>query len=353
VIAVAGSNGKTTTKELIAHLLSQKYKVLRTIENYNNQIGVPLTILQLDNDYETAVIEIGTNEPGEIAILSEMLEPTAGIITNIGEEHLEKLIDLDGVELEETYLFGYLMKKGGTVFLNIDDQRLNRYSILIEKKITFGLNENADVRGAIQLDRELHPELLIKKNDRTINANMQLSGIVYGLNALAATAIAIEFGLNDTQIINALSTFKTIDSHSYGRMAFEKINNAVIINDCYNANPPSMRAALSALKHYPAERKRIAILGDMLELGDYNIKAHTEVLSLAIQSADFIFLFGNEMKKAADIIGHKDIIKHYSNKIDIIANIKEYISEGDVILVKGSRGMKMEEIIIEIKNHFS
>lgn len=348
VIAIGGSNGKTTTKEITAHLLSQKFNVLKTFENYNNQIGVPLMLLQFSNQYDIAVIEIGTNEPGEISILSELLAPTDGLITNIAEEHLEKLIDLWGVEAEETYLFGYLHKHDGFCFINADDERLIKYGILLENKITYGLNEIADVKAEILSNEDLTHQLMLKFEDRIIRAKINEIGLSTVKNAIAATAIALKFGLNDEDIAYGLESYKHPKWHSYGRMAIEKTESFTIINDTYNANPASMRNALETLANFKTANKKIAILGDMLELGENSLKYHLDILNEAKKCADIIYLTGDNMYSAYKELNSSKM-QYFASKDELCNHLVNYIENGDVLLAKGSRGMKMEEIIVNIK----
>ncbi|HOQ49292.1 MAG TPA: Mur ligase family protein, partial [Candidatus Kapabacteria bacterium] len=177
IIAVAGSNGKTTTKDMISAVLSKKFKVLKTYQNFNNRIGVPLMIFNLDDAIECAVIEIGTNEPGEIFILSEILAPTDGIITNIGQEHLEKLIDLDGVEIEETSLFGYLQRHGGTCFINCDDERLSKYRKISDKKFTYStIDDEVNLKVEIEINANINPVLKYTAGEHQNRINLNTYG---------------------------------------------------------------------------------------------------------------------------------------------------------------------------------
>ncbi len=355
IIAVAGSNGKTTTKDFIAHLLSTQYNVLKTSKNFNNQIGVPMMLLEINEEHQVAVIEIGTNEPGEIDILSRMLVPTHGIITNIGKEHLEKLIDLDGVELEETYLFGYLKKHEGVAFLNFDDERLRKYSRILDKYISFGTDENANINSKIVLDEQLHPSLSFQVENFTIQAKLQPQGKSFGLSAIASTAVAIHFGISKENIEKGLSTFEADSSNSYGRLLFEQIGSNIIINDCYNANPNSMENALNTLFEMKCTGKKIAVLGDMLELGEAAFNEHKEIIHKAAKSANIVFIYGKqfgEVFNRENYFNQENFYKslHYFNDKSILINeLKKTILENDILLVKGSRGMKLEEIILEIK----
>ncbi|RPI67106.1 MAG: UDP-N-acetylmuramoyl-tripeptide--D-alanyl-D-alanine ligase, partial [Ignavibacteriae bacterium] len=203
VITVAGSAGKTSTKDLTAHVLSERFKVLKTQANYNNQIGTPLTLLQLSAEHEAAVIEIGTNEPGEIELLSAMVQPTHGVITSLGKEHLEKLIDLDGVEREETALFDYLHDHGGLSFVNMDDVRLRKYGHggrLAGRVITFGMENLADIHPRISFDDELRPVLHLVKDELTMRAEMKTTGVASAMNGVCAMAIAWSLNMSAKEI---------------------------------------------------------------------------------------------------------------------------------------------------------
>ncbi|MER3328701.1 MAG: UDP-N-acetylmuramoyl-tripeptide--D-alanyl-D-alanine ligase, partial [Candidatus Kapaibacterium sp.] len=262
VVAIGGSNGKTTTKEMLSHILSVDNKVLKTYKNYNNQLGVPLMLFCLDVSYQVAVLEIGTNEPGEIAYLSELIEPTHGLITNIGKEHLEKLIDIVGVEMEETFLFGHLRKFNKMAFINYDDKVLYKYANLLETKYVFGQDEGMHLTYKVTLDEELHPTLSIKTYDEK-NFEVNIKGIIGNIqasNAAAAIAIAIELGEEVEIIKKALTEYIPESVNGYGRMLVEKIGNKTIINDCYNANPNSVSVALDTLELY--DNYKIAVLGD-------------------------------------------------------------------------------------------
>lgn len=344
VVAIGGSNGKTTTKEMLSHILSVDNKVLKTYKNYNNQLGVPLMLFCLDDSYQVAVLEIGTNEPGEIAYLSELLEPTHGLITNIGKEHLEKLIDLVGVEMEETFLFGHLRKFNKMSFINYDDKVLSKYANLLETKYVFGQQDGMHMTYKIALDEELHPTLTIKTYDEK-NFDIKINGIVGNIqayNAAAAIAIAIELG-EDTEIIKkALNDYVPESGNGYGRMLVEKIGNKIIINDCYNANPNSVSVALDTLSLY--DNYKIAVLGDMLELGDNTIEEHKEILEKASSIADEVILFGS-IYEGIDPVNNS---RHYKDKYEIV-NLLINNQNPATILVKGSRGMKLEEVIAGLK----
>lgn len=344
MIAIGGSNGKTTTKEMISHILSANNKVLKTYKNYNNQLGVPLMLLSLDESYDIALLEIATNEPGEIAILSEILEPTHGLITNIGKEHLEKLIDIRGVEIEETFLFGQLRKFNKMSFINYDDPILSKYANLLETKYVFGQVDGLHLTYKVSLDKNLNPTLDIKTyNDK--NFTVKLNGVfgkIQAYNAVAAIAIALELGEPIESIKKQISGFQSDSGSGYGRMLVEKIGNLTLINDCYNANPNSVSVALDTLDLFDGEK--IAVLGDMLELGDKSIEEHKNILEKASKTASKVYLFG-------EIYGSIKLYQnctHFVDKKEISNKILEE-NNNATILIKGSRGMKLEEIVNQLR----
>jgi len=349
IIVIGGSNGKTTTKDLTTSVLSQKFNVLSTYKNYNNQIGVPLMLLQLNETHDIAVLEIGTNEIGEIPNLMEMIVPTHGLITNIGEEHLEKLIDLDGVEQEETFIFGYLHKTNGISFINMDDQRLKKYIHILEEPVTFGSYDSPEImiKSTIKLSENLNPIIHFNAAQRNFDVVLKTYGYSSALNAIAAATIGFHFGLSDEQIKNGLEKFEPDNTNDYGRMLIEKIKNFTIINDCYNANPPSMKNALITLNKFPGAKK-IAVLADMRELGEHTEKYHSEILDFALKNANEIYLYGDIFSKIYQNF-YNNNIKLFQDKIELSKQLLKNINTNDVILIKGSRGLQMEIVINELK----
>ncbi|MGI6370369.1 MAG: UDP-N-acetylmuramoyl-tripeptide--D-alanyl-D-alanine ligase [Candidatus Kapaibacterium sp.] len=349
VIAVAGSNGKTSTKELIASVLSQRYKVLKTYKNFNNQIGVPLTMLQFDSTHQAAVVEIGTNSPGEISLLSELLKPDLGVITNIGKEHLEQLIDLEQVEIEETFLFGNLMKTGGVCFINCDDQRLAKYKNILKNSITYGTDKSQknDFNVEIELKNDLKPSLSFNINDENFVANLNAVGYAIALNATAAIPIGAYLGLTGSEIKVGLEAYKENSTEqSYARMALQNIGKFLFLNDCYNANPDSMLMSIKTLLAYKQAKKHIAILGDMFELGEATEEEHSNVLENASNSLYKVLVTGKNMEQTAQKNKRNNVI--YFGTLEEIANYIKKLDdiENTVFLLKGSRGMKMENIFL-------
>lgn len=350
VIAIGGSNGKTTTKDIAAHLLDSKFNILKTYGNYNNRIGVPLMLLQLNYEHQAAVLEIGTNEPGEIYTLSNIVEPTHGLITNIGREHLEKLIDLDGVEQEEVYLFGFLNKHNRKCLINMDDDRLRKYDSIIDTKLRYTTNrtnqqDEYELQAELTLNDNLNPLIKFSYQGKDYRAQMKTSGLSTGLNAVAAMAVAVELGMTPNEIIPKLESFEFTRSRGYGRMLVDKFAGILLINDCYNANPDSMEFAIKTLNQSIMPGKKYSALGDMLELGEVSLNEHKGILQKAINVSDIIFLYGNNFEKAYFELGKPINVKHFTDKQSMITEIFNNIKEGDTLLIKGSRGMRMEEIV--------
>lgn len=347
VIAVAGASGKTSTKDMLAHVLNEANTVHKTSANHNNQIGTPMTLLGLTPEHEGAVIEIGTNEPGEIETLCAMVQPTHGVITTIGEEHLEKLIDLDGVEKEETALFDYLRDHGGLAFVNVDDDRLRKYGHngnLAGKTVTFGLEHDADIRASISFDDELRPAIHLVKDDVTFRAQLQGVGYAAALNAVAVTAIAWSLNQGAEIIKRGLSSYAPdVADSGYARMVLQKGKGLTVLNDTYNANPQSMALSLKTLGLVTSQ-KRIAVIADMLELGDTTAKKHDEVLSVAIENADLVIVHGPEFIAASER-SKNPMVLSCENHDAVIEAVEKEKTEGTVVLVKGSRGLQMERVV--------
>ncbi len=348
IVAIAGSNGKTTTKELAAAVLSQKFNVIKTLKNFNNQIGVPMAIFQFDEKTEAAVIEIGTNSPGEIAILANILQPNFGLITNIGKEHLEELIDLDNVEIEETLLFGVLNNYSGICLINNDDERLKKYTQVISKYITYATNNEADFRVNIQMNDSLQSILSFSVDSESVVANSNLIGIAAGLNAAAAITIGYALGLSANEIKLGIESYKPEENNGYARMELFENENLLILNDCYNANPTSMEMSIQTLALCKTAKLRLAILGDMFELGTSSHEEHVKILNYACDMLDEVWIIGDNMHMAAENINSRKI-KKYSFFTDIakhLCNISnQYSVDTIAVLLKGSRGMRMEQLL--------
>lgn len=348
IVALTGTNGKTTTKEMIANVLATQCVVHKTSGNLNNHIGVPLTLLAMRPPVDVAVIEMGTNHFGEIAALCEIAEPDAGLITNIGRGHIEFFGDIAGVRKAKRELFEWVAQNG-LAFVNLDDAqvKLAAGEAGIQKQVTWGFSQEAQIRGErLELDQQGFP--VFQWNGQRIKVGVP--GLHNAGNALAAIAVGTHFQIHAANIAAALQ--QPIDVS--GRMRRLEVAGRIIIDDSYNANPESTRAALRFLKHFPATGQRYAILGDMFELGEAAPEAHREVLTFAIeQEIEHIYLTGEQMQKAgSQIQAGASEVRAFSDKVEIAEKLIRESEPGDVILVKGSRGMKMEEVVQRFEEHF-
>lgn len=349
VLAIGGSNGKTTTKEMIAAVLRRRYAVLSTEGNLNNHIGVPHTLFRLKRKHEIAVIEIGTNHPGEIAYLCRVLEPTHGLITNIGREHLEFFRTLSGVAKEEGALFDALAQHDDAIaFVNMDDAFLRQRAKRVKNKVTYGCNSPAAVRGKIgDVDAAGRLELRIRRrgSKREMRVRLSLPGAHNAINALAAAAVGLTFRVPVAEIKSALEGFQPVSM----RMEILTISGVTIYNDTYNANPDSVRAALRTLVSAQVTGKRIAVLADMNELGEASQAEHTRIgKELSALPIDYLLTYGEHARYIHDAADVKFKV-HYQQKNILAEYLCELLSPGDAVLVKGSRGLKMEDVVVFIQ----
>ena len=323
-IGITGTNGKTTTKELVYQVLSKKYNVLATKGNFNNHIGVPLTLLSIKPENDMAIIEMGANHPGEIADLSKIAMPEYGYVTNFGKAHLEGFGSFEGIIKTKSELFQYILSTNGTVFVNGEDP------IQVEKtsnnKKSF-LSDKIFFEGA-------NPFVAVNNNGLMIKT--KLIGNYNFANIKAAISIGEFFGVSSIKIKDALEEYQPTNNRS---QIIKKGSNTIIL-DAYNANPTSMRAAISNLEEMDADYK-VAILGDMFELGDYSVDEHLSLAKELEKSAiDEIYLIGEEFSKT-----NLNKLKYFNStdsliKGKIISNFKN-----TTILIKGSRGMALEKIL--------
>jgi UDP-N-acetylmuramoyl-tripeptide--D-alanyl-D-alanine ligase len=348
VLALTGSVGKTTTKELIASILSTKFKTQKTFANNNNHIGVPLTIFSAGDEIEKLVLECGSNHPGEIEYLAEIAQPDYALITMIGDSHLEFLINRNGVFKEKKSLFDVTLKREGKIFVNLDDKYLRKYANVKNAVAYSFVEKKANYFGEIlSFDKLYRPKIRINKGQKIFQARLPLFGESAAQNFLAAFAVCSELGVSFSEIKKALKELKPIDK----RLKVLDINTSIIIEDYYNANPQSMKEALRCLAHIKKERK-IAILGDMFELGEVALKEHVNLKKPIIDAnVNSLFLIGKNMKNLYEKIKNNKNIetKYFSNR----EKMKEYLLSVDfknsAVLIKGSRGMKMEDFLEIVK----
>jgi len=346
VLCIGGSNGKTTTKDLVSCVLSQKYNVLKTEGNFNNHIGLPLTLLRLDKSHDFAVLEVGCNHFGEIKYLCEIAKPNYGMITNIGREHLEFFKTVKGVAKAEFELYDYLRKNNGVCFCNVDDEYIKNYSAKLKKenKFTYSNKRSADVKGKfVKFNKNFEPELNISYKNNSFNITVATFGKHSVVNGLAAASVGLQFGVSPMKIKKALKEFKPTSSK---RMEVIKKNGITIINDAYNSNPDSVKMGLETLKQFDTKGNKYAVLSDMLELGKASKKEHLYIGSLASSlKLENLFTTGQEsLNTYKSAKGVKNNL-YFGKKTDLISHLKNIIRKNDIIYVKGSRGMKMEEVV--------
>ncbi len=350
VIAVGGSNGKTTTKDMITRVLATTYDVLSTEGNNNNHVGVPVTLFRLTKQHDIAVVEVGTNHSGEIATLRDIVQPTHTLLTNIGREHLEFFGNIEGVVQEETALWqSGSATQSMTAFVNADDPYLARSARGLRKVVRFGLRSRAvDVRGSrVQLlpDGGVFFRFIGKNMKTPVDVRLQVPGVHAAGNALAAAAVGLSFRVRPSRIKDALQSY----SGSSKRMEVMDAGGVTILNDTYNANPDSMVAALETLAGYPATGKRIAVLADMLELGESAAAEHERIgETVAALKLDYLLTYGSLGRVISRAQGLQTAM-HYDQKNILAEYLLELVAPGDVVLIKGSRGMKMEDVVLFLR----
>lgn len=338
VVGVTGSCGKTSTKDLIAAFLSEKYKVFKTKGNFNNQIGLPLMILELDSTYDVAVLEMGMSDLGEIDVLAKCARPDIAVITNIGLSHIENLKTQDNILKAKSEIFNYF-DESNCLIINGEDKNLLKIKDKCFEILRIGYNHEYDVYAFNIILMEDNTTFSIQDNNQEIIFNIPMAGKHNILNSMLAIAVAKKFKLSFEEMKLGI---KNLEATSM-RLEVIKRDKITIINDCYNASPDSMKSSMDVLSAYKKGRK-IAILGTMNELGDEAVNAHTEVGSYAKDKVDLLIAIGSYkecFRKGYSL----DSILTFEDKKDFIDDLKTIIKENDVILVKASRGMKFEEIV--------
>lgn len=335
ILGITGTNGKTTTKELIAAVLAKKFKVSFTQGNLNNHIGVPLTLLSMNTDTEFGVVEMGANHLGEIAELCQIAHPNFGIITNIGQAHLEGFGSLEGVKKTKGELYQYISRKNGIVFYNSDNPILEELGKNICQRISYG-KQNASFTGTpIQSPPFIHVKTNFTKGVLYLNTN--LIGDFNFENILAAACIANYFDVDPLKIQEAIKNYQPNNNRSQ----LIKKGNLKIIMDAYNANPTSMTASIkSFLSSLSGEN--FLILGDMLELGKYSAAEHLKIIEMIPENlSENTFLVGTEFHKS----GKDSSIKTFSNVNELTLFLETSPIKNGNILIKGSRGIQLEKIL--------
>ena len=345
VCAVTGSNGKTTTKEMLRTVLSTKYRVHATSGNLNNLIGTPLTLLAAPDDAEVLVVELGTSLPGEVAQLGAIVEPDAAVVTGVSEEHLEGLGDLHGVLLEETAILEAI-KDGGFAIVADEPEELPKHARKADVRVRVaGWSERADpdLRATnVHLDENGD----VHFNWNRVDVHVPLRGRHNARNALIALGVAREWGVDAREAVQALQTLKPAkmrgEVHQYGALT--------VISDCYNSNPASLASAIDLLESLPQKRRRVAVVGSMLELGPKSREIHRDAaqniadakIDVIVATGEFVPAFA-DMNLGARLIAEADPLQAWEV-------LRQQLQGDEIVLLKGSRGVKLERLLPELEN---
>jgi UDP-N-acetylmuramoyl-tripeptide--D-alanyl-D-alanine ligase len=351
-VAITGSNGKSTTKEMAAAIAGTIGPVLKTEGNFNNLIGLPLTVFRWEDTHRISVLEMGMNAPGEIRRLTQIAQPNIGLITNVTAAHLEKLHTVEAVARAKGELFE-VMNDRGIAIINAEDRWVREMAAQYAgEKITFGMRNDCDVKFLHMETNGLDKtDLALAIRDREYKANLPVPGTHNVMNALAAVAIGVALGVDEDLAVQRLSDFRPM------AMRFEQVQLASgvrVVNDSYNANPESMRAAFRTVGAAKRSGRFIAALGDMLELGDKSSELHHNLgEEVGGTGVNILFLLGDfaaDVAEGAMAVGLSESYIHICEDADQLARlVEEELKAGDVLLVKGSRGMHMEALVEHLK----
>lgn len=339
VLGITGSNGKTTTKDLLIQIFSANYSVHGTRGNYNTHLGLPLTLLELTPLHNFSILEMGANEKGDIGYLCNLGKPLLGLITNIAAAHLEGFGSLENVVKTKEELF-LSLPDNGIAFVNHDDEWIRSMSTIC-KKITFGFSPNCDFTADLYRDESGLLTLTINGEEIALHSYNE----TFAKNVVAASSVSITLGISWETFQETVFNF----SPSNGRCVVKEIRGVTIIDDTYNANLFSTLSALDFLYSLPTKGNRFVVFGDMLELGDESEAHHRQVgVKCTELGVDRLLCFGTETKATVEAADSHIDVRHYSSKNSLSKDLMNMIKKGDVLLFKGSRGMTMETIIQEV-----
>ena len=348
IVGITGSVGKTSTKEMIAATLSAKFNVLKTQGNFNNEVGLPLTILSIREEHEVAVVEMGISDFGEMHRLSRIAKPDVCVITNIGQCHLENLIDRDGVLRAKTEIFDFMQENGYVVLNGDDDKLVTVKEVKGKTPFFFGLQNNDD-KTAVASDIRNHglfgSDFKMTLFGDELEASVPLPGQHMVINALAAATVGKLLGMEEEDILKGIASVQATG----GRSNIMKLADKTVIDDCYNANPVSMKAAVDLLMM--AQGRKVVILGDMFELGTDELTLHREVgMYAAMARLDGMIFIGNLSKEMYEgAVKLRATPEYYPDKEAFFAAHKPEDFENTTVLVKASHGMHFEEIVEWLK----
>jgi len=345
VLAITGSAGKTSTRRLISHILKTSKSVAETPRNFNNHIGLPITILGMTGKEDIAVIEMGTSAIGEIRDLCKIISPDYGMITSIAHAHIGGFGSVDNVQIAKYELFD-AVKKDGVLFINQDDPRVAAYPKDNRKRITYGLEHEADIKLNIE-NIDDQGRFVLSIGDKKIH--LKSNGKGAALNAVAAYAFALTLGMKTSEIITGIESYEP----SAGRGKTETWKGITFIDDTYNANPFSVRNAIEALKAMRTESKKLMVFGDMLEMGVEARSSHENMGRLIADAGiSHLFCYGEDSRYTVESAKAGGIVfsEHYETKKDLAEALHSVLKPGDIVLFKGSRGVAIEDIISLIKD---
>ena len=338
VVGVTGSTGKTSTKDLIAAVLSKKYNVFKTKGNFNNDIGLPLMILELTSDYDVAILEMGMSSLGEIELLADVARPDIGVITNIGLSHIENLKTQENILKAKMEISTFFDEKN-VLILNAEDEYLKNINKKGFKVKKIGYNHEYDVYASNIILREDETKFSAHAFGEEAVFTLPMAGKHNVLNAMIAIEVAECLGVSFNEMILGLDNLEATSM----RLQVIKKQDFIIINDCYNASPDSMKSSLDVLSAYKNGR-RVAVLGDMYELGDKAKNAHFKIGEYARDKVDLLIVIGEQINNFKDGFKNDNIIM-YNTKEECIKELKSIVKKNDVILIKASRGMKLEYVV--------
>jgi len=338
IVGLTGTNGKTTTKELIRSVLATKYEVCATQGNLNNDIGVPLSLLKITKDTQIAVIEMGASHPDDIGKLVWMVDPDFGLITNVGKAHLLGFGSFEGVKKAKGMLYDYIKEHGGEVFVNMDDENLTGMAAQRDGLQSIGYGVKFQGAEIIPSSTE-HPFLRMKIEGYTLETN--LVGAYNANNVMAAIAVGKQFGVSTEDAIKAIAAYAPTNNRSQ----LTKTETNALVVDAYNANPSSMAAALDNFA-LDESKTKVVLLGDMRELGDDSVKEHVAVVEKVKSiKLDKVYLVGEEFQKALAITGTPENVTWFQTSEQLAEALKQNPIINATVLVKGSRGIQMEKAI--------
>lgn len=350
VIGITGSNGKTTTKDLTAAVLSGKWNVLKTQANFNNEIGLPMTLLQINKTHDAAVVEMGMRGLGQIKALTEIARPTIGVITNVGETHLELLGTIENIAKAKGEM-AQAIEINGKVILNADDEHVAKmHEITKAHAVYFGINRAADVKAFDIKTEDGKTEFEAIVGEKMAHFTLNMLGIHNVYNCLAALAVGYACGLTIEEMQKGLSSFRPTAM----RFEYRKIGDFSIINDAYNASPASTRAALKNLAQV-ANGRKILVMGDMFELGSVETAAHEAIAQQAQEAGVSVLITRGKLTENTAVkareLGMEQVYECESHEA-AVAVLKKVLQKGDTVLFKGSHGIHMEKIIELLENEY-